>query len=965
MADKTIITKFQAEGLEQFTAQVETTSDKMELFDKAQKIVSQTTVNLTKKQLELKEQINSTGGILQKLNETGKTSGTLYADLQSKLKKLVTEYQNENKELEKKSTELKKVTLDSNNYAKILQQVAQGETSAREAAKLLKQEFIKLKLEGKGNSQQFQELKKVAGELNGAISDTSAEIRQAGSDTNGLDHVLRVSNSVVAGFSLVQGAAGLLGGENENLQKTLLKVNSAMLILSAAQQIQEELTKEDSKLKIIQIGVQKLYSVAVGESTGALLLFRQAMFGLGIGVVIAGLYLLVTNWQKIKDAVTGTTDAMRENIRIAKLNTDTRRDAADSIKGEVANIYELVAVAKNENLTRADRQRAIDELQKKYPDYLKNINLENIGSEKTAELITKQIELLTAREQIKKLVEKKAEIENKLIDKKAIEEDLDFVDKLKNEIVNGGTIYGLNLFGKYNSSKDKSIQNVKDGLVQSSKEIDILITDLINGISKSNKSVFDVTKNGVQSNVQEQNKVVLNELEKLKKDLEKKKKELEDKVSFNVVKGLDSESGGVIKIRTEITGLENQIRAIENLISGTKLKPLELQVQTSENFEVDLKRQIDKATAKFTDAFNLALQSGENIQDNPALQAQVNKIKELQAELDRLKKIYDSYFDEIKQEETAGTVPILELAEQRIKLSKREYEQKKKDAENFRKENLISEQEYTEEIKKLSEQRIATINENAQKAQTIYSEIFKVVSQGTDLAKQIIGNNAQRELQIIEEKKNKGLISERQFQKESAKIKNEEAKKQRKAEIAMATAKIPLIALEAFLSGAKFGPIVAGIMAGIATAFAIAQVAVLANAPLPKFRHGGSVQDVFKGSGYVRGKAHEQGGVNANLEGNEYVFRREAVTKYGIANLDKLNKGLLKPDIFSFPLISTRFLNENPKEIRLTADFDKLQSKLGEKLEYIYQGIQKGNNERFSLNKQIINKLDKKDGKRT
>ena len=302
MAD-TIIAKFQSEGLAQLGTEVENTAAKMDLLSKAQNIVNQSTDNLTKKQLELREQISSTGGIVQKMNETGRTSSTLYTELTSNLQKLVVEYQNETKALQDKSTELKKVTLDSNNYAKILQQVANGEVSAREAAKLLKQEFISLKLQGKQNTEQFQQLKAVAGELNDTISDTSSEIKQAGSDTSGLDHVLRVSNSVLAGFGLVQGAAGLFGSENENLQKTLLRVNAAMLLLNSAQQIQEELTKEDSKLKVVAAAAQSLWTWAMEGTTLASKRLRVALLATGIGAIVVGIGLLIANFDKVKQVI--------------------------------------------------------------------------------------------------------------------------------------------------------------------------------------------------------------------------------------------------------------------------------------------------------------------------------------------------------------------------------------------------------------------------------------------------------------------------------------------------------------------------------------------------------------------------------------------------------------------------------------------------------------------------------------
>ena len=102
-----------------------------------------------------------------------------------------------------------------------------------------------------------------------------------------------------------------------------------------------------------------------------MLIFRQALFGLGIGAVIAGIVLLISNWEKIKDAISGATDAMREQQRISKLNSEVHKEATEGIKSEVASLYELLAVAKNENLSKKERQDAIRQINQNYPE-LKN-----------------------------------------------------------------------------------------------------------------------------------------------------------------------------------------------------------------------------------------------------------------------------------------------------------------------------------------------------------------------------------------------------------------------------------------------------------------------------------------------------------------------------------------------------------------------------------------------------------------
>ena len=88
------------------------------------------------------------------------------------------------------------------------------------------------------------------------------------------------------------------------------------------------------------------------------------------------------------------------------------------------------------------------------------------------------------------------------------------------------------------------------------------------------------------------------------------------------------------------------------------------------------------------------------------------------------------------------------------------------------------------------------------------------------------------------------LITEKNTKNNQHRLKTKLRKKKRKIDIANATAQIPVAVLSAYIAGLQIGgpaaPIVAGILAGLQVRLA-AQVALIASAPLPKFRDGGSV----------------------------------------------------------------------------------------------------------------------------
>ena len=126
-------------------------------------------------------------------------------------------------------------------------------------------------------------------------------------------------NAVAGGFSAVQGALGLVGVESEEVQKQLLKVQSA-LALSQGLNVITDSAKDFQRLgavikqtetfqrglaaaNVITSTALKAVGVsAVTTSTGFKVL-RGAIVATGIGALAVGLVLLVQNFDKVRDAV--------------------------------------------------------------------------------------------------------------------------------------------------------------------------------------------------------------------------------------------------------------------------------------------------------------------------------------------------------------------------------------------------------------------------------------------------------------------------------------------------------------------------------------------------------------------------------------------------------------------------------------------------------------------------------------
>jgi hypothetical protein len=142
-----------------------------------------------------------------------------------------------------------------------------------------------------------------AGRIKDSIGDARAEVGYFASDTRRLDAVLGGVQAVAGAFGAVEGALALAGVENEDLQKTMVKLQGAIALVNGVQAIQNALQAESAVRIGITTAATKLYTLVTGGATGATLAFRTALMSIGIGVAIAGIGALIANFDKLKNAI--------------------------------------------------------------------------------------------------------------------------------------------------------------------------------------------------------------------------------------------------------------------------------------------------------------------------------------------------------------------------------------------------------------------------------------------------------------------------------------------------------------------------------------------------------------------------------------------------------------------------------------------------------------------------------------
>jgi len=99
-------------------------------------------------------------------------------------------------------------------------------------------------------------------------------------------------NAVAGGFTAVQGALGVVGAESEELQKSLLKVQSALALSQGLSAITDSAKDFQRLATIVKTNVVTAFST-----------LRGALIATGIGALAIGVALVAANFDKVKKAV--------------------------------------------------------------------------------------------------------------------------------------------------------------------------------------------------------------------------------------------------------------------------------------------------------------------------------------------------------------------------------------------------------------------------------------------------------------------------------------------------------------------------------------------------------------------------------------------------------------------------------------------------------------------------------------
>lgn len=847
-------------------------------------------------------------------------------------------------------------------------EVEKSSESLRQRLKVLTQQIAQMKLAGDDGTEAFQKLVVEAGNIKDAMADAGAEIKNAGSDTRSLDNLLGAAQAVAGGFAVVQGAAALFGDENEELQKTLLKVNAAMAILQGFQTVGNALQKEGAIIQLfsnkqriignaqlaIENGLQSTSVVVRIAAAAAQRILNAAMAANPILIFVSALILVVTAMaayiKSSKDAeiqtgeLNAAVDAATEGFENYALQIKQKSEEATSelekngalqskiLEGQLKAEEDIdskrrQAIALLRKTLTTSRDADEEEQKKAYARIAQLVQESNEAFAKAAiarNAIQKQLREESIKAQIaaadtellaaKEGSEKQLQLQKKLVNLKA-QQDLNAA--------------GLTEAEKTNIAAKAIKERSELDAAAAKRDIDLQlkkIDDQLINIKEGSQEELNLKKQQIDLQAQseltstklsedEKAEIIKNAFEKkfkLQQDYNKRveREAIEAQININTAELSQIKTNSDNRLILQIANIELAAAAEVNAAEGNSAKIKEINAKRDADILAVRKQFIEDAAQ-----YEIDIRTADNGPSNRALQRTIN--------------------DEKKGLEVRKAA-IRQLAAEQIK----DIDTRLKALQDEKDQRLISDKDYNLKYKQLQDQK-KQINEKTEEDITaktkeqnkLRTEVaFAALNAIATVISDINANQTERENQHIEEEKKRvadlleaGAITEAEATKRNKRIEAEEKKLKREQAIreknlALFNAVINTAqAITAALASAP--PPFNAILAGISAALGLAQIAAINSRPIPKFAKG--KKDKYEGPGEIGEAGMEL------LQRDGRLFLAKKKTLVWLGKDDKVYNPTETKEML-MPVVDKQLMQWTPPVQKAEGiDYDKLAKAVG------------------------------------
>ena len=528
-----------------------------------------------------------------------------------------------------------------------VQATEKAHLSFRTQLRNAREELIAMEQAGLRGTDAYNALQQKVGELKDAMDDAQQQANVLANDEKGFQGVVSALSGVTGAMSAAQGAVGLFAGENENLNKIMLKVQSLMAITIGLQQVAQTLNK-DSYFSVVLLAKGKTMLAAattgLASALGVSTVAAQALMAtltLGLSVAITAIAVLITKFiGKSNEAKKATEEFNKSVVDLAGKPVATIQELSvawsqlgDNIKAKEKFIEDNSEKFKSLGVSVKNVKDAEDLLINNKGKFIESLVLRakamataELAAEKYKEAIQKQLEL-EKTPQTKTLTrshynrttgdswEETSTYRNSDYDKLKSEKD-----KLEKE--------GLDLFKKSAEFSEQEKKILKEIGVSANNITKGSITALENSISKLKEKYKDAATDKERANLLKQIKAQEKVLDKMdqsdssssnkdtfKDKLDKRKKLYQDYfkwINSNdpiLKKAADTEFAGMLKQgKSFLEYLKNQRDKLLSVSDQTATQKAQLKTINDmiaeetkktvlQDFETALQKQMNSATS--------------------------------------------------------------------------------------------------------------------------------------------------------------------------------------------------------------------------------------------------------------------------------------------------------------------------------------------------------------------------------
>lgn len=283
-------------------------------------------VALAKQRDEIEKQIRQRKKLIE---EAGKTADALLAEEQAL---------NQQREAMEKS---------SNTHQSLRSQLRQ-----------VREQLALMEADGKRGTEAFRKLQLEAGRLTDALGDAQTQVRILSHDNAGLQGIISGVSGVAGAMTAAQGAVSLFVGENENLQKAMLKVQSLMSITMGLQQVLNTLNK-DSAFMLTTVTKAKEWLAAANIKLATALGISNVAAKALMATLTLGLSVAITGVVWLINKLTSSNEEAAKSIDKTKEAFDNFHSATASKSADLVGRYQKLRNEYAQLQTAAEKQEWI------------------------------------------------------------------------------------------------------------------------------------------------------------------------------------------------------------------------------------------------------------------------------------------------------------------------------------------------------------------------------------------------------------------------------------------------------------------------------------------------------------------------------------------------------------------------------------------------------------------------------